>query len=622
MAQMHWYSPGENCSNSVSLSPEDRCAIKCGLAEVSTALLHTVLEHVQKTKRPCIVALDGYFGAEWSPVVKMMMEMLKKKSQKAICVDSRTLYYSKKQEERLIARYTNADPTLGIACTDKLLPDMLDPLKVQNLQTRLRSWKKQKGGDLSVIFVHGTGAAVPALRPFYDKIGFFDVGRIAITMRKFAGVLREPYLAMPAEVSWKKEMYFYYHIMDKYRKQLLPRIDFYVDGNDAQALKFVPRMIYDSIMEQLGAMPLKFRRFMQPGNWGGLHHSKYFNLPELKNCAWDTTFYGPKNTLIVNYGGESSLEIPFLNVQEKNPSKIVGPYLAKKFPGLLPMIACIDDGYFPKPVAPERSNMPLHLHPDNAYARKTFHEHTGRYETYYIVDAYENANTMLGFTRDANVEEFKQKIIDSDQNKVKFDWMKYVKTWPSRSGDLYLIPAGTVHGTGGHQMILEMDTCPSNTGTEYSFFLYDFLRPSWDDDKKDFSASPVRLQIKHGLRQLRNYRREDWVREHLLAKPQVIRKGDTWCEDRYSTYHTMPFWIERLHFQKEISSDTQGRFCHLLVLTEGEKALIQSKSNPERQIVLDWIQFALIPAGFGEYRCINIGSTPRCTIVKQRWKRG
>ena len=36
-------------------------------------------------------------------------------------------------------------------------------------------------------------------------------------------------------------------------------------------------------------------------------------------------------------------------------------------------------------------------------------------------------------------------------------------------------------------MVLEMDTCPSVAATEYSFFTYDFARPSWDDVAKTMS---------------------------------------------------------------------------------------------------------------------------------------
>ncbi len=46
-------------------------------------------------------------------------------------------------------------------------------------------------------------------------------------------------------------------------------------------------------------------------------------------------------------------------------------------------------------------------------------------------------------------------------------------------------------------MVLEMDTCPSVAGAEYSFFTYDFMRPTWDDETKTMTAIPYRMQIEH-----------------------------------------------------------------------------------------------------------------------------
>ena len=60
-------------------------------------------------------------------------------------------------------------------------------------------------------------------------------------------------------------------------------------------------------------------------------------------------------------------------------------------------------------------------------------------------------------------------------------------------GDLFLIPPGTSHGHGGNQMVLEMDTCPSVAATEYSFFMYDFARSSWDDRTKTMTGKPADL---------------------------------------------------------------------------------------------------------------------------------
>ena len=65
--------------------------------------------------------------------------------------------------------------------------------------------------------------------------------------------------------------------------------------------------------------------------------------------------------------------------------------------------------YFPKPTPAERTSMPIHSHPGTDYVKRHFNEPLGRYETYYIAEAYEGANTWMGF---------KVAIEDKDRFKV------------------------------------------------------------------------------------------------------------------------------------------------------------------------------------------------------------
>ncbi|MDD4192118.1 MAG: hypothetical protein PHI28_12360, partial [Mangrovibacterium sp.] len=193
-------------------------------------------------------------------------------------------------------------------------------------------------------------------------------------------------------------------------------------------------------------------------------------------------------------------------------------------------------------------------------------------------------------------------------------------SWKSNVGHLYLIPPGTTHGHGGNQMVLEMDTVPSIAGTEYSFFMYDFMRPSWNDTTKTMTGKPVKMHLDHGFN-MEQTRREDWVEKHLRAKPEVIKWTKTFWIDRYSTYGSMPFEIERIHFYKQGEYSTEGKYCHIPTLTVGENVVIRSKEKPEYQTDINLFQSCVIPACFGDYEVIN----PKgglCTLTLIRWKKG
>jgi hypothetical protein len=169
-------------------------------------------------------------------------------------------------------------------------------------------------------------------------------------------------------------------------------------------------------------------------------------------------------------------------------------------------------------------------------------------------------------------------------------------------------------------MVLEMDTCPSVSAVEYSFFMYDFARHTWDDKTKTMTAKPCKMHLDHGFDNDK-WVRASWVKEHLRAKPKVIKWTQEYMFDRYSSDPRMPFEIERFHFTGRAENDTEGKFLHIVTLTMGKKVLIRSKREPGLCNTMLKFQSALVPACFGEYEFVNEDGGA-CTVVQLRWKSG
>lgn len=621
---MSWYIRERNCINQPKIKNSWVENIFKGNKDVCKKIYDLITEHNNENNIPCVLAFDGFIGAEWEPIINSVEELLAKRDLKIEKININNFYKSLEDINEFQKTYLTDDPSFGFVCEKGRLKHLLNLNKIKDLRKRIKSLKKKDLSKckLSAIICYGIGSAIPEIIKLCDNVFYFDLNRQTLMSKVFKNEVVPLGSLKPAPIWWKIIYYIYYPILLKHKSFVLKHMDWIIDCNNFNELKLISREIYDDIISSLKEYPLKFTGICMPGSWGGYKFKEYFDLKELSNCAWDKEIEGMDSNFLVEVGKNTILSFPFWNLYSKYSNEIIGPYCTKKFPGNFPLVIAIDDGYFPKPVSHERRAMPVHLHPDHKYTRKNFNESMGRYETYYIVEAYENANTMLGFKNDVNIDDFKRKILESDEKKQKFDWSKYIKTWPSKEGDLYLIPAGTVHGTGGNQMILEMDTGPSKQETEYSFFIYDYLRNTWDDDKKEMTGKPSNLQIKHGFAQCRWNRNENWVKNHALSKTKIIASGNGWSKEQFSSYYSMPFLIERLNFKERVKNDTLGRFCHAICLTKGNRVIVRSTENQELQIELEYIQLALIPAAFGEYECINIGNTEQCTIVIERWKKG
>ena len=337
-----------------------------------------------------------------------------------------------------------------------------------------------------------------------------------------------------ADYVWKKYYYCDFYLLLRQKKQAFACMDYLHRGRGRAEPEdgFGCGLQHRSSTSWSKARSSRSRS-PSPGPWGSYRFKEiYDEIPGLENMAWNE-LAGIELSILVDAGAAAALNMPCQNIMQR-PVQMVGEYVHKTYPDLLPLQVWLDDGYFAEPVPYERGSMPIHNHPDTDYVKRNFNEPLGRYETYYIVEAYHDAGTMMGFKEDADLEEYERLCRDSNNRKV-FDWQKFIRRWATNVGDLFLIPPGTEHGHGGNQMILEMDTGPSVAGTEYSFFTYDFARHTWDDKAKSMTAPPMRMHLEHSFRN-NKWRREKYVQEHLRARPVVVRgDGDTRM-DRFTTH--------------------------------------------------------------------------------------
>ena len=159
-----------------------------------------------------------------------------------------------------------------------------------------------------------------------------------------------------------------------------------MEGIAFDSVKLVPRAVYDSIMQTLVQYPVKEVPIFQPGPWGAYRYKELFDVPGLECNAWNE-LAGPELSMLVDIGRDEMLNMPAMNLMQYT-EQFLGPYLSETYPGLFPMDVWLDDGYFPTPTPAERISMPIHNHPGTAYVQRHFNEPLGRYETYYIAEAY------------------------------------------------------------------------------------------------------------------------------------------------------------------------------------------------------------------------------------------
>ena len=596
---MPLYEGRHNAVNRIRISGASVGQIVCGPEKTVQALLD-IIDQAEGA-----VAFDGWYGVDFKAIVGALAEA----GCTAQFINANELYISAEALHEYKKPFITDDPGFGYCNMDGRLVDIMDAEKLAALKSRLK-----KG-----VVVYGCGSAVPELFDGYAVTVYFDKTRQPLLWQMWDGKLSPFGSDEPRpDYEWKEYYYCDYYLLHFQKHFLIEKMDYYAEAINYEELKIMPAAVYDEIVRTMLKYPVKEVEIYQPGPWGAYRYKDFWDIEGLECNAWNE-LAGPELSILVDVGAEAPVNMPFVNLMQY-ADDLVGPYLNQNYPHLFPMDAWLDDGYFPEPTPAERISMPIHTHPGTDYVKRHFNEPIGRYETYYIAEAYEGANTWMGFYNDVDLEEWERKVRKSNNLEVIEDWKDYICNWESRVGDLYLIPPGTDHGHGGNQMVLELDTCPSIVGTEYSFFTYDFARHSWDDETKTMTGKPLKMHMDHSFN-VSKFRREDYVDKKLRAKPSVVKWTKDYWLDRYSSVPEMPFEIERLHYYNKAEYDTEGKFCHIVTLTVGKKARIRSKADPERYTDINLFQAAVIPASFGEYVIESSGDGGN-TVTLIRWKKG
>ena len=110
-----------------------------------------------------------------------------------------------------------------------------------------------------------------------------------------------------------------------------------------------------------------------------------------------------------------------------------------------------------------KKDLSIQVHPDDDYALEKENEY-GKNEMWYIIDSEEGAGLYCGFKKDITREEVEKRIQDNTLTEV-LNWVE------TRPGDVFFIPAGTVHAIGAGNLICEVQ---QNSNSTYR--LYDYGR--------------------------------------------------------------------------------------------------------------------------------------------------
>lgn len=263
--------------------------------------------------------------------------------------------------------------------------------------------------------------------------------------------------------------------------------------------------------------------------WGGLRlKTEYGKETELVPLAetWECSTHPDGPSIVANgqFAGQTLSE-----VLKAHPE-----YLGSKATEGLPILVKFIDA---------EKDLSVQVHPDDEYA-KIHEQQNGKTEMWYVLDAKPGASLICGFAHDVTKEQLQDALRCGELS-------KQLQRVEAHKGDVFFIPAGTIHAIGAGVLIAEIQESSNVT-----YRVYDYDRTDKNGEKRElhFEKAVKVLNMKSGA--------------DVRQKPRIVHyypgcSRELLCRCQY-------FDTERVQFSTGFSFSVMQNSFQVLLCLEGE----------------------------------------------------
>lgn len=263
--------------------------------------------------------------------------------------------------------------------------------------------------------------------------------------------------------------------------------------------------------------------------WGGSRlKTEYGKETDMVPLAetWECSTHPDGPSIVVNgrFAGQRLRE-----VLKRHPE-----YLGTKAQGELPILVKFIDA---------EKDLSVQVHPGDEYA-KVNEGQNGKTEMWYVLDAKPGASLVCGFAHDVTEEQLRVAIQNGEL-------AKQLQRVDVHKGDVFFIPAGTIHAIGAGALVAEIQESSNVT-----YRVYDYDRMDKDGKKRQlhFDKAMEVLNMKSGV--------------DVRQKPRLVHyypgcSRELLCRCQY-------FDVERIEISTEFSFSVLENSFQVLLCLDGE----------------------------------------------------
>ncbi|MFD3155971.1 class I mannose-6-phosphate isomerase [Haloimpatiens sp. FM7330] len=518
-----------------------------------------------------IITLDCYPGVRDEEVLNAFIEGLNP----TLVIKSEDILYDGETMTKLIKRNLTDDRVFGIMYYGEV-DDFVDEEKL--LEAKKSLDKIEQG----IVLVYGAFASKITKG---DTLVYLDLARWEIQQRyrkKELGNYKVSNFDEDILKKYKRSFFIEWRIADRHKKTLYDSIDYLLDTNIYDNPKMISGDAFRQGLIETVSRPFRLVPYFDPGVWGGQWMKQVCDLDKSKeNFAWSFDGVPEENSLYLKYG-DVRIEVPAINAVLYKPKELLGQKVYSRFGAEFPIrfdfLDTIGGG-----------NLSLQVHPVTQYIKENFGMQYTQDESYYILDAEEDACVYLGVKNGISKDGMINDLEQAQKPGFSFDADRYINKFPAKKHDHFLIPAGTIHCSGKNAMVLEISATP-----------YIFTFKLWDWGRVGLDGIPRPIHLNHGKKVIQWDRTTEWVKDNLVNRIELI-KDDSKVKEERTGLHELEFIETRRFWSKEeIKLNTNG-VVNVLNLVEGDEAVVESTDNKFEPFIVHYAETFIIPAAVSEY---------------------
>ena len=306
--------------------------------------------------------------------------------------------------------------------------------------------------------------------------------------------------------------------------------------------------------------PMKFKKFFVEKVWGGREFETKLGmkLPEGKKIgeSWEVSAH-PHGMGIVENGALAGQRLD--DIYKEYKGELTGKKVYEKYPNKFPLLIKYLD---------VNDRLSIQVHPSDEVALKK-HNEFGKSESWYIMEASDDATLILGMKPGVTKEKFLEKVKKND-----FDGLFEEKT--VKKGDFIDITPGTVHASlKGSVIFAEIQQ-----NSDVTYRIYDFDRIDKNGKKRELHLQDSADVIDFGKEvEIKNTDFDESENGKDILRKNIIEK------EYYS--------IDKIRFNGSFE-DTNNESMTIYSFLEGEGKIVWGENE---ELSAKKGETILIPAG-------------------------